>query len=598
MKEVKSRRGSKQIIIIIVMMMLCNFIVPNYSYAVSTESGGSVLEVIAQFVCAIPDEVINYLQNMFASPSNIKMSGENYKIKYSPAIIFAGKVPAFDINFINPMEDKVVNETNNYISMNTSTEDVSIIINRLKENRIDSDLCTWGGGGNPQGIVDRVCSDYYYNVREYSVGVFGINSEDWLDLNTLLEIEKFIMGGFQYDSAWIYENTLYFSVFHEVNYLAVHHITYAVYSTTLTDSELEILEEMAIKSESTKTYKSIASVLQGIVATWYNALRRIALVGLLSVLVYIGIRIVLTSTSAKDKAKYKNMLKDWLVALCLLFALHYVMNLTIIVVGKINEIIGASVIGAEGEDILMSTVRNYIALGENWGSVLAYVVIYCVLAVYTVIFTIQYLKRVIYIAFLTMIAPLITLTYPLDKIKDKKAQAFDMWLKDYIFFSLIQVLHLLIYYIFLGSALDLANQGNWIFAIVAIGFMTKAEKIMKKMFGFEKSKTLGAMAAGATGALVMNAINKISHKPAKGGSSGGHASSGEGGSNSNVRTATTNPLATLSTGGAMTVNNSGGNTSPSPQGSGSSDGMSNLGGNSSQSTRYRNGRNKYFSKCQ
>ena len=33
----------------------------------------------------------------------------------------------------------------------------------------------------------------------------------------------------------------------------------------------------------------------------------------------------------------------------------------------------------------------------------------------------------------------------LDKIKDSKSQAFDMWIKDYVFFSLIQVVHLLIY---------------------------------------------------------------------------------------------------------------------------------------------------------
>ena len=290
--------------------------------------------------------------------------------------------------------------------------------------------------------------------------------------------------------------------------------------------------------------ESTAAILQGTIASWYNALRRIAIVGLLSILVYIGIRIVLTSTSAKEKAKYKSMLKDWLIALCILFTLHYIMSITLTIVEKVNEVISASALGADGEDVLVSTIRNDIANGDNWGQVIVQVVLYCVLGVYTVIFTIQYLRRTIYIAFLTMIAPLITLTYPLDKIKDKKSQAFDMWLKDYIFFSLLQVIHLLIYYVLVGSSIDLANRGNWVFAIVAIGFMTQAEKIVKKMFGFEKSKTMGALAAGATGALVMNAMNKISHKGGKGGKAGGGSGS-EGGSNSNVRTATNNPLASL-----------------------------------------------------
>ena len=36
-------------------------------------------------------------------------------------------------------------------------------------------------------------------------------------------------------------------------------------------------------------------------------------------------------------------------------------------------------------------------------------------------------------AFLTIIAPLVALTYPIDKINDGKAQAFNMWFKEYIF---------------------------------------------------------------------------------------------------------------------------------------------------------------------
>lgn len=49
-----------------------------------------------------------------------------------------------------------------------------------------------------------------------------------------------------------------------------------------------------------------------------------------------------------------------------------------------------------------------------------YLLIYIVLIVFTVMFTVRYMKRVIYIAFLTLIAPLVALTYPIDKIKDRK----------------------------------------------------------------------------------------------------------------------------------------------------------------------------------
>ena len=64
--------------------------------------------------------------------------------------------------------------------------------------------------------------------------------------------------------------------------------------------------------------ESTATQLRPIISNWYTILRDISLVALLSVLVYTGIRILISSTS-NDKAKYKQMLVDWGVAICLLF---------------------------------------------------------------------------------------------------------------------------------------------------------------------------------------------------------------------------------------------------------------------------------------
>ena len=50
-------------------------------------------------------------------------------------------------------------------------------------------------------------------------------------------------------------------------------------------------------------------------------------------------------------------------------------------------------------------------------------------------FTWIYIKRAITVAFLTLMAPLVAITYPIDKINDGQAQAFDRWLKEYIFYS-------------------------------------------------------------------------------------------------------------------------------------------------------------------
>jgi len=276
--------------------------------------------------------------------------------------------------------------------------------------------------------------------------------------------------------------------------------------------------------------KSISRELQPIIATWYKALRAIALVGLLSVLVYVGIRILLSSTS-QEKAKYKKMIIDWVVALCLLFVLQYIMAFTLDIANKITEMLAVNIVGEQGQDLLMSNVRDGVGDGEKFSEIFADILIYLVLVIFTVTFTIQYLKRLLYMAFFTMIAPLVTLTYPLDKIKDGKAQAFTIWLREYIFNSLLQPMHLLLYTIFVSSASNLVEK-NWIYAIVAIGFMVPAEKFFRKMFGFEQASSASPMGAAAGGAFVMNAINKMGQragKHASGGKGGAEGSEGSGG---------------------------------------------------------------------
>ena len=295
--------------------------------------------------------------------------------------------------------------------------------------------------------------------------------------------------------------------------------------------------------EGARTIGSPANKLQSYVSKWYIALRTIALVGLLSVLLYIGIRIILSSASANDKAKYKNMLKDWIVAICILFTLHYIMAFMLDMTENANNIIRNNVATKSSsedyeKDILMSDIRNKIGesykdVKKDMWDVAGYTVMYLALVILTGVFTVQYLKRVIYMAFLTMIAPMIALTYPLDKIKDNKAQAFSFWLREYIFNCLIQPVHFLLYTLLIGNAIDFATT-NMLYAIVALGFLVPAEKLIKEMFGIKSSTPVGTLGAAAGGAMVMSMLNKMKAKPPKGEGKDGSGS----GAPKGVRTAT------------------------------------------------------------
>ena len=297
-------------------------------------------------------------------------------------------------------------------------------------------------------------------------------------------------------------------------------------------------------SDSEKKAESAAGDKYGIrdtIASWYKAFRNIAIVGLLTVLVYLGIRIIISSTAA-DKAKYKESLQDWLVALCLVFIIHFIMSgimmftdkFTDMIDGTINKPIGVTVSGAKDRDgntlkfntNLIGYVR-FMSQNEDWGECTAYTIMYLALVLYTVMFTFTYFKRFLYMAFFTMIAPLVALTYPIDKVKDGKAQAFDMWFKEYTMNAIIQPIHLILYSVFIGSAIDLATS-NPIYAIVAMAFLTSAEKFVKAMFGLDKAKTPAGLATMAGGALAMkgmgNLVGKLSGKNSKGNNNGGAGS--------------------------------------------------------------------------
>ena len=106
----------------------------------------------------------------------------------------------------------------------------------------------------------------------------------------------------------------------------------------------------------------------------------------------------------------------------------------------------------------------------------------------------------------------------MDKIKDGKAQAFNYWFKEYMFYALLQPLHMLLYTVFVSSALSVAAN-NLLYAIVALAFIVPAEKIVKQMFGIKGNteSTLGGFAGGALASQAFNMLKKGPPQPKKGG---------------------------------------------------------------------------------
>ena len=273
----------------------------------------------------------------------------------------------------------------------------------------------------------------------------------------------------------------------------------------------------------TSSLKTVRSVI----ASWYKILRLIATVLFLSVLIYTGIKIMISST-AKDKAKYKEWIINWIIGFAILYFLHYLMSFIIVVISKFNTMLSNSMqyvnVSVKGNVSSFSFNTNLIGLvrfcvqSDNLLFRTGYLILYTMLTVYTFKFTMIYLKRLINMAFLTLIAPIVAFTYPIDKMADGQAQGFDMWVKEYIFNALLQPMHFLLYYVLVGSAVRISGT-NPLYAIAVLAFMPEGERLLKKIFGFDKAGggTVKGMQDAIAGAAIASSLKGMLGKGTKGG---------------------------------------------------------------------------------
>lgn len=159
---------------------------------------------------------------------------------------------------------------------------------------------------------------------------------------------------------------------------------------------------------------------------------------------------------------------------------------------------------------------------QNFG----YAILYIIIVIETVVFVIKYMGRVINLAFLTAIAPLISFMYPIDRIGDQKAQTFNKWFKDYLFKALLQPLDLLLYTIFIYGAYQLMDV-SIVYAIGMYAFMLVAEKYFKKLFGFENTAAGGGgLGSPLAGAMAMRGLDRLSNTGPGSKKSGGASNGG------------------------------------------------------------------------
>ena len=243
-------------------------------------------------------------------------------------------------------------------------------------------------------------------------------------------------------------------------------------------------------------YGNVANNIVQNISKYYYVMRNLSIAILLGILLYIGIRMAI-STVASEEAKYKKMLKDWAISLVLVFVLQYIMIITFFINNSLVEVLETMDPFKNSEwNIITKLITPSLVPIVGWPET----IVYGSFVIATLAFVLMYIKRTIVLGFLIVISPLITITYSIDKIGDGKSQALNTWLKEFIFTVIVQPFHCIMYIVFYGSimsSLDGDGLGNVIFAVASAFFMLKAEDIIRKIFGIQANSIGNAIGTGA-----------------------------------------------------------------------------------------------------
>ena len=275
--------------------------------------------------------------------------------------------------------------------------------------------------------------------------------------------------------------------------------------------------------------------MKDVVNTMYGMFRGLAIMVLLVMLVYIGIKIMLTST-AERKASYKSLFMAWVMGVTMLMFFPYVMKYTIQLNSALCAWIGGGSIdstsGANSEpysmkdkkpvygtdDFIDQILREDENISENAMMYVRYyganfynlplLIVYLIMIGQLIAILVMYYKRVFMIAFLISIFPLVAMIYPLNKIGDVKMNPFGTWFKEFAVNVFVQAFHAATFKVIVNLGISSwQDNGNWLFMIMCILFLFEGEKIIRAIFNAKSSmNTIGDMAMA--GAMAMNIMKK------------------------------------------------------------------------------------------
>lgn len=294
---------------------------------------------------------------------------------------------------------------------------------------------------------------------------------------------------------------------------------YAIFDINFFDSATNNKSQERISSDTSEGFQK--TMTDG-ARMWYGTFRKLAIVLSLLVLIYIGLRMGL-STVGEEQGKYKKMLLSWFQGFAMIFVIHYIALFAIWISGELMKIVPEPTTNLE-EYILFGDEeaekdkdknknnnenrdnnnnneedkekkQEYKGLeklifeeAKGWNLVW-YCLMYIVFVYFQLKFVVKYLYRVINVYFLMIIGPIITMMFSIDKVKDGSAQTFEKWSKELMVNIFIQPVHAVLYVVFMASAGEIAKVAP-LLAIIFFAGLSRGEKIVKDIFNMRNMTTI------------------------------------------------------------------------------------------------------------
>ena len=294
--------------------------------------------------------------------------------------------------------------------------------------------------------------------------------------------------------------------------------------------------------------------IKHLVAVWYRLITLLSFAAMLVALIVLGIKLAISNV-VTDKALYKSMLVDWFVGMVIVAGINLIMYFAI----TVNEM-SVSIVADAADDVnrvqimhMTETDPDKLAEYQSSGVITlkdqeieidvyeairtrAYdakltvgtsgMIMYITLVYYAFRYTMMYLRRFLNLAILTIMGPAIGVSYAMQKILHGKGMSFKNWLQEYILTLFIQVIHAIMYGVFISQALvfSLESVGGMIFGLVMMHYTFKLDKLFRKIFNFGEGRGMkdldsagdlrkrgrdlknlrNAMGAGAVGGMILS----------------------------------------------------------------------------------------------